>query len=116
MVTQRVESLVVEVADGNKLTTQDLCPGFTWKMQGQEFKAVLLVLPIGGCELVLGMQWLTTIGDVKWNFEELRMEFMQNGHKVVLRGMKQQGLQLVKKKRCKRCYRNQNRLPHHNSI
>ena len=30
----RIEPLVEEVVDGNKLTTQDLCPGFTWKMQG----------------------------------------------------------------------------------
>ncbi|XP_071905722.1 uncharacterized protein [Coffea arabica] len=97
--TVKVEPLVVEVADGNKLTTQDLCPGFTWKMQGQEFKADLLVLPVGGCELVLGMQWLTTLGDVKWNFQELRMEFIRHEHKVVLRGMKQQELQLVKRKK-----------------
>nr|XP_027126014.1 uncharacterized protein LOC113742375 [Coffea arabica] len=96
LTTQRVDPLVVEVADRNKLTTQDLCKDFTWKMQKQEFKADLLMLPVGGCELVLGMQWLTTLGDVKWNFGELRMEFMQAGHKVVLRGIKQQGLQLIR--------------------
>ncbi|XP_071901048.1 uncharacterized protein [Coffea arabica] len=99
LTTHRVDPLVIEVADGNKLTTQDLCKDFTWKMHGQEFKADLLMLPVGGCELVLGIQWLTTLGDVKWNFGELRMEFMQAGHKVVLRGMKRQGLQLVKQKK-----------------
>lgn len=96
---QRVKPLTVEVADGNKLTTNELCSNFKWKMQGQEFKTELLVLPVGGCEVVLGMQWLTTIGDVKWNFGELRMEFLQNDKKVVLRGMKQHGLQLVKRKK-----------------
>lgn len=60
--THKVNPLVVEVADGNKLTTSELCPAFSWKIQGQEFKADLLVLPVGGCEVVLGIQWLTTLG------------------------------------------------------
>ena len=74
-------------------------------MQGQEFKTDLLVLPVEGCEIVLGMQWLTTIGDVKWNFGDLRMEFMQNGHKVVLRGMKHYGLQFVRQKKMQKLLR-----------
>lgn len=69
--THKVNPVVVEVTDGNKLTTSELCSIFTWKMQGQEFKADLLVLPVGGCEVVLGIQWLATLGDVKWNFGEL---------------------------------------------
>ena len=76
LITQSIEPLIVELVDGNKLTTQDLFLGYTWKMSGQEFKTDLLVLPAGGCELVLGMQWLTTIGDVKLNFGEFRMEFV----------------------------------------
>ena len=91
--------MVVEVADGNKLTTHKLCPNFVWKVQGQEFKTNILVLLVEGCEVVLEIQWLTTIGDVKWNFGELRPEFLQNGHIVVLRGMKQFGLQLIKKEK-----------------
>ena len=31
------------------------------------------MLLVGGCEVVLGMQWLSTLGDVKWNFAELGM-------------------------------------------
>ena len=61
-------------------------------MQGQEFEGDVLVLPVGGCEVVLGMQWLSTLGDVKWNFAELRMEFVQKGKKVVLRGSRQQSI------------------------
>ena len=50
LIARRVEPLMVEVVDRNKLTTHDLCPGFCWKMQGQEFKADLLVLPVGGAK------------------------------------------------------------------
>ena len=88
--TVQVAPVRVVVADGNSLTTTTLCPEFQWKMQGQEFEEDVLVLPIGGCEVVLGMQWLSTLGEVKWNFAELRMEFLQKGKKMVLRGSKQQ--------------------------
>ena len=53
LVTQKVELLVVEVADGNKLTTHELCPNFLWKMQGQTFRVDILVLPLGGASWCL---------------------------------------------------------------
>ncbi|XP_071913952.1 uncharacterized protein [Coffea arabica] len=96
--TVQVAPVKVVVADGNSLTTTTLCPGFQWRMQGQAFEGDILVLPVGGCEVVLGMQWLTTLGDVKWNFAELRMEFDQKGKKAVLRGTRQQPVQVVSKK------------------
>ena len=96
--TVQVDPVKVVVADGNTLTTTSLCPKFWWKMQGQDFEKDVLILPVGGCEVVLGMQWLSTIGDVKWNFAELKMEFVHRGNKVALRGSKQQATQLIPKK------------------
>ncbi|GJY27247.1 hypothetical protein Tco_0401973 [Tanacetum coccineum] len=49
------------------------------------FKDVLL-LPLGGCEMVLGIQWLATLGKIKCNFKELRMEFVHNNKKFIIRG------------------------------
>lgn len=36
--------------------------------------------------MVLGVQWLTTLGPVFWDFKDLRMEFQVQGKKHVLRG------------------------------
>ncbi|KAF3641486.1 hypothetical protein FXO38_21615 [Capsicum annuum] len=55
----------------------------------------MLVLPIRGCNMVLGIQWLATLGDVMWNFRKLRMEFTIMGHKVSLRGIKPPAAKLV---------------------
>ena len=36
--------------------------------------------------MVLGIQWLETLGEIKWDFKQLRMEFEIEGKKHVLRG------------------------------
>ncbi|GKA06842.1 hypothetical protein Tco_0686066 [Tanacetum coccineum] len=40
-----------------------------------------MILPLGGCEMVLGIHFLSTLVDIKCNFYELRMEFKFNGKK-----------------------------------
>ncbi|KAF3644752.1 hypothetical protein T459_23859 [Capsicum annuum] len=40
-----------------------------------------------GCNMVLDIQWLVTLGDVVWNFRQLKMKFSVMGKKVSLRGL-----------------------------
>lgn len=40
--------------------------------------ALLICLPLGGCDLVLGVQWFSTISPVLWDFQKLTMEFTQH--------------------------------------
>ncbi|GJU29930.1 hypothetical protein Tco_1173519 [Tanacetum coccineum] len=46
----------------------------------------VMIIPLGGCEMVLGIQWLATLGNIITNFKELRMEFKYNGKRVLLIG------------------------------
>ena len=50
--------------------------------------SVVMLLPLGGCEMVLGIQWLATLGKMLCDFGNLTMEFMYNGRRLVLRGTK----------------------------
>ncbi|PHT49607.1 hypothetical protein CQW23_09354 [Capsicum baccatum] len=45
----------VSVADGKKVQSNYMCKGLTWKMQGVTFDSDMLILPIGGCNKVLGI-------------------------------------------------------------
>ncbi|GKD50173.1 reverse transcriptase, partial [Tanacetum coccineum] len=65
----------VEIARGHQLTSNYTCKGFGWKLYGEEFSTDVMVILLGGCEMVLGIQWLSTLGDILSNFKELRMEF-----------------------------------------
>nr|CAD1842592.1 unnamed protein product [Ananas comosus var. bracteatus] len=88
----------VAVADGNRLTSSAACKGFKWKMQGLEFEADLLLLPLKGCEMVLGIQWLIKLGPILWDFKQLRMEFYFGEQKVVLRGSQGASLKIIEEK------------------
>nr|GEV43840.1 ribonuclease H-like domain-containing protein [Tanacetum cinerariifolium] len=44
---------------------------------------------LSGCEMVLGVRWLETLGDIVCNFLKLRMEFNYQGRRVALRGASQ---------------------------
>ncbi|GJV70375.1 retrotransposable element Tf2 [Tanacetum coccineum] len=46
-----------------------------------------MLLLLGGCEMVLGIQWLATLGDMQCNFKKLIMKFNHKGRQIVLRGM-----------------------------
>nr|GEX13669.1 hypothetical protein [Tanacetum cinerariifolium] len=85
--------LQVEVPGGNQMPSTTVCRSFNWNLQGQEFQSDVMLLPLGGCDMVLGVQWLTTLGDIKWNFHTLRMEFTFKGKKITLRGTQQATLQ-----------------------
>ena len=52
-------------------------------------------LPLGGCDVVLGTQWLRTIGPILWDFAELWMQFSINGTKHTLRGLQPGSLNLI---------------------
>nr|GEU89435.1 hypothetical protein [Tanacetum cinerariifolium] len=89
----------VSVANGQVMSSLYECKGFTWTLQGVEFTSDVFILPLGGCELVLGVQWLSILGDIKWNFKDLIMDFVYNYRRMVLRGTQKAALQRFSGKR-----------------
>ena len=51
----------------------------------------LNVLHLGGCVVVLGTQWLSTLGEINWDFKLLTMKFLYLGNRVLLKGLHQKG-------------------------
>lgn len=57
--------LQVSVVGGSKLVSQYMVKAFQWKIHGVLFQTDVMLLPLGGYELVLGT--------IQWNFQELKM-------------------------------------------
>ncbi|GJY74661.1 retrotransposable element Tf2 [Tanacetum coccineum] len=93
--------LQVIVAIGNNMMTSKMCR-MKWSLQGENFVADMMILPLGGYEMILGIQWLSTLGNIICNFKDLKMSFQYNGRTINLRGSQKgvvqwmQGKQLAK--------------------
>lgn len=83
---QSTKPITVYVADGFKVHSNQECVGFHWTAQGEEFSNDFKILPLGGIDAVLGVQWLKDFNPTTFDFKELTLSFIKNGKTVVLQG------------------------------
>ena len=86
----------VAVADGRKLGVSNKIDDFQWNFQSISFKADFMVIPLGGCDMVLGVQWLQQWGPITWDFQNLTMQFKMGRKGVLLHGIKDGSVREVK--------------------
>ena len=55
----------------------------------------MFVISMGGADIVLGVQWLTTLGTIEMNFQELFMRFHSDGRTIQLNGMVAKSPQII---------------------
>jgi hypothetical protein len=80
-----IQPLAVEAANGGQMTCTHVCKNFLWKMQGVQFSTDVFVVELNNCDMVLGVQWLATLGNIFSNYNELWMSFIWQGHDILLR-------------------------------
>lgn len=78
----------VKVANGVVIRSQGSCSNVATKVQGSWFSPSYCVLSLAGCDVVLGVQWLETLGPIMWYFSNLHMAFQWEGSHVSLMGLK----------------------------
>lgn len=100
--------------DGTKLCSRAVCKNLVWEMQGKTFVAELRLLPLGGCDMVLGIQWLSTLGPILWDFQNLSMQFQLQGKPLVLKGESQMKVEQVSPKQLEKTLQHtkQGFIPH----
>ena len=78
--------MVVQAANREKMVCQSMCKGLRWKMQGIDFQADVYIIELSNCEMVLGIQWLSLLGDILCNYKHLWMSFDWQGQRILLKG------------------------------
>ncbi|VFQ66833.1 unnamed protein product [Cuscuta campestris] len=76
----------VYVGNGDSLRCTYSCPQTPLSLQGHCFNVDLYLLEIHGQDVVLGVQWLQTLGKVAHDYSQMTMEFSWKGGTVTLRG------------------------------
>lgn len=74
--------LTATVANGERIS----CPGVFRQapltIAGEEFCVDLYIMPLAGYDLVLGTQWMVTLGPIVWDFTKRTMAFTRHGRPV----------------------------------
>lgn len=79
--------LRVRVANGDTMLADGGCEKVAVKMQGHGYEADFYLLPLGGCDVVLGVSWLSTLGPILWDLLKMTMSFDYKGRSVLLHGL-----------------------------
>jgi hypothetical protein len=80
----------VTIADGGKMLCNQVVNGLEWWCQGKTFKTDLKVLPLGGYDMILGMEWLEEFSPMWVDWKRKKMRFTYEEKRITLVGVKEQ--------------------------
>lgn len=75
----------VTVANGDKLRCDQVIKDFTWEMAGKVFEADMLVLPVGGYDVILGVEWMRRVSHVVFDFNNSSISVLWQQRRVELK-------------------------------
>jgi hypothetical protein len=77
----------VQIANGDHIVSEGKCVGVQVEVQNFQFITDAFVIVLAGCDMVLGVQWLVSLGSILWNFKYLTMEFSIANNSFRLQGL-----------------------------
>ena len=77
----------VMVANGGTINFSGKCHNIKLTMGEYVLNILMLSIPMGGVDVVLGVQWLQSLGMITFNFQELFLKFFWEGKEFELRGI-----------------------------
>ncbi|XP_019157771.1 PREDICTED: uncharacterized protein LOC109154433 [Ipomoea nil] len=84
--TKAIKPFQVYIGNDDTLGCRHVCPVVEVCMQGFAFAMDLHVLRIVGLDVVLGVQWLQSLGSVTHDYSKMTMEFQMGSINVKLKG------------------------------
>lgn len=81
------DMIKVKVANDQELISPGHNQGNKLRMQGHTFSLDFYLLSLAGYDIVLGIQWLRTLGPILWDFIKLSMAFDHDSRKCLFQGL-----------------------------
>jgi hypothetical protein len=104
--TVEFEGFKVEVAGGRTMPCDRYIPGLKLTLGRHEMIQDVYVMDLPVTNIILGVQWLSTLGPITTNYKTVEMSFTEEGgRKVVLRGMTGNSAKVVTAKRMEAIFR-----------
>jgi hypothetical protein len=74
-------------ADGGNINFSGKCNNINLTMGEYVMNSPMISIPMDGVDVVLGIQWLQSLGTMAFNFQERFMKFSLEGKEIELRGI-----------------------------
>ncbi|XP_066395670.1 uncharacterized protein [Miscanthus floridulus] len=81
----------VIVANGERMACQGLGHNILLQISRESFRLDMFSIPVQGCDVVLGIAWLRTLGPILCDFTTHTMAFNLHGHRIVWVGVEASG-------------------------
>jgi len=93
--TKYTNPLCVTVENGDALECHQLCNDLIVQILGHSFPVDFHVLSLCSADVVLGVQWLKSLGLIVTNYNTLTMKFIHGDKMVELKSERASGLELI---------------------
>lgn len=80
----RIPKFSVMVGNGSRIHCSGRCPHVPISLQNTLFHIPFYLIPIEGADVVLGMEWLETLGPITANFSIPSISFLHNNSTITL--------------------------------
>jgi hypothetical protein len=74
-----VNNFQIMIANGGSMKCGGHCENVCLQIGQYNMKSHMFSIDMGGCDIVLGVEWLRTLGPILMDFKELTMQFTQEG-------------------------------------
>lgn len=83
---KEIAPLRVTVGNRDKIYCHQLCMAVKVQIQRYSFTVDFHILPLCGADVILGVEWLKTLGPVLTDYTSLTMKFITDGKLIELHG------------------------------
>jgi hypothetical protein len=82
-----VNNFQIMIANGGSMKCGGCCENVCLQIGHYQLKSHMFSIDMGGCDIVLGVEWLCTLGPILMDFKELTMQFQQEGKRYQFQGL-----------------------------
>jgi hypothetical protein len=84
---REVNNFQIMIANGESMKCGRRCENVHLQIGQNHMKSHMFSIDMGGCDIVLGFEWLRNMGPILMNFKELTMQFNQEGQQYKFQGI-----------------------------
>jgi hypothetical protein len=82
-----INNFQIMIANGGSTKCGGNCENVRLQIGDYHLKSHMFAIDMGGCDIVLGADWLRTLGPILMDFKHLTMQFNQEGHQYKFQGI-----------------------------